>query len=139
MSTRFILLAGLALCAASLAAQSKPAARPYAPPKTAWGEPDLRGTYTSDNSIGVPFERPAQYGERRMLTDAEFDAKEAANQVQVEKDLAEKLGFLQNAVGAIAGPFDSFLAHRGLKTLGLRMERHNKNALKGANKGRNQP
>ncbi|MGZ3457097.1 MAG: cystathionine gamma-synthase [Archangium sp.] len=46
-----------------------------------------------------------------------------------KKDLAEKLGFLQNAVGAIAGPFDSFLAHRGLKTLGLRMERHNKNAL----------
>jgi cystathionine gamma-lyase len=43
-------------------------------------------------------------------------------------DLAEKLGFLQNSVGAIAGPFDSFLAHRGLKTLGLRMERHNRNA-----------
>lgn len=38
--------------------------------------------------------------------------------------LAERLGFLQNAVGAIAGPFDSFLALRGLKTLALRMERH---------------
>ena len=44
-------------------------------------------------------------------------------------DLVEALGFLQNAVGAIAGPFDSFLMHRGLKTLGLRMERHNANAL----------
>lgn len=44
-------------------------------------------------------------------------------------DLIEQLGFLQNSVGAIAGPFDSFLAHRGLKTLGLRMERHNRNAL----------
>ena len=43
--------------------------------------------------------------------------------------LAEKVGFLQNAVGSIAGPFDSFLAHRGLKTLGLRMERHSSNAL----------
>jgi len=41
----------------------------------------------------------------------------------------ERLGFLQNAVGAIAGPFDSFLALRGLKTLALRMERHNTNAL----------
>lgn len=41
----------------------------------------------------------------------------------------EQLGFLQNAVGAIAGPFDSFLALRGLKTLGLRMERHCANAL----------
>lgn len=41
----------------------------------------------------------------------------------------ERLGFLQNAVGAIAGPFDSFLALRGLKTLALRMERHCDNAL----------
>ncbi len=43
--------------------------------------------------------------------------------------LAEKLGFLQNAVGAISGPFDSFLALRGLKTLALRMERHSRNGL----------
>lgn len=43
-------------------------------------------------------------------------------------ELAEKLGFLQNATGGIAGPFDSFLAHRGVKTLGLRMQRHSENA-----------
>ncbi|HIP80026.1 MAG TPA: PLP-dependent transferase [Kiloniellaceae bacterium] len=42
--------------------------------------------------------------------------------------LAEKLAFLQNAVGAVQGPFDSFLALRGLKTLALRMERHCSNA-----------
>jgi cystathionine gamma-lyase len=41
----------------------------------------------------------------------------------------ERLGFLQNSVGGIAGPFDSFLALRGLKTLALRLERHNSNAL----------
>jgi cystathionine gamma-lyase len=41
----------------------------------------------------------------------------------------DRLGFLQNAVGAVAGPFDSFLAMRGLKTLALRMERHCANAL----------
>jgi cystathionine gamma-lyase len=41
----------------------------------------------------------------------------------------ERLVFLQNAVGAVAGPFDSFLAMRGLKTLALRMERHCANAL----------
>ena len=39
-------------------------------------------------------------------------------------ELAEQLAFLQNSVGAVAGPFDSFLALRGLKTLALRMERH---------------
>ncbi|MEO5882532.1 MAG: PLP-dependent aspartate aminotransferase family protein [Caldimonas sp.] len=43
--------------------------------------------------------------------------------------LRERLGFLQNAVGAIAGPFDSFLVLRGVKTLALRMERHCASAL----------
>ena len=46
------------------------------------------------------------------------------------KDLADQLKFLQNAIGAISGPFDSFLALRGLKTLALRMERHSANGLK---------
>ena len=46
-----------------------------------------------------------------------------------DAELADRLGFLQNAVGAVAGPFDSFLALRGLKTLALRMERHCANAL----------
>jgi len=44
-------------------------------------------------------------------------------------ELRERMGFLQNAVGAISGPFDSFLALRGVKTLALRMERHCDNAL----------
>jgi cystathionine gamma-lyase len=43
--------------------------------------------------------------------------------------LIEQMGFLQNSIGAIAGPFDSFLALRGLKTLAVRMERHCSNAL----------
>jgi len=44
-------------------------------------------------------------------------------------DLRDRLRFLQNAVGAISGPFDSFLALRGLKTLALRMQRHCENGL----------
>ncbi len=44
-------------------------------------------------------------------------------------ELRDQMKFLQNAVGAISGPFDSFLALRGLKTLALRMERHCANAL----------
>lgn len=44
-------------------------------------------------------------------------------------ELAQRLGFLQNSVGAIAGPFDAFLTLRGVKTLALRMERHCSNAL----------
>ncbi len=45
-----------------------------------------------------------------------------------DKELAERLYFLQNAVGAILGPMDSFLVLRGIKTLPLRMERHAENA-----------
>ena len=44
-------------------------------------------------------------------------------------ELIEKMTYLQNALGAIQGPFDSFLAMRGLKTLSLRMDAHCKNAI----------
>ncbi|HEX5685503.1 MAG TPA: PLP-dependent aspartate aminotransferase family protein [Ideonella sp.] len=44
-------------------------------------------------------------------------------------EIAEQLAFLHNAIGSIAGPFDSFLALRGVKTLALRMERHSQSAL----------
>jgi len=46
-----------------------------------------------------------------------------------QADWRERLGFLQNSIGAIAGPFDSYLALRGVKTLALRMERHCSSAL----------
>ncbi|EKE81453.1 cystathionine gamma-synthase [Idiomarina xiamenensis 10-D-4] len=44
-------------------------------------------------------------------------------------DLVERMLFLQNSVGAVAGPFDSYLALRGVKTLALRMRHHNQAAL----------
>jgi cystathionine gamma-lyase len=44
-------------------------------------------------------------------------------------ELAERMAFLQNSVGAVAGPFDAFLALRGIKTLALRMQAHCANAL----------
>ncbi|MEI6365308.1 MAG: cystathionine gamma-synthase, partial [Actinomycetes bacterium] len=48
--------------------------------------------------------------------------------VAVDPELGERLAYHQNAMGAIAGPFDSWLVLRGLKTLGVRMDRHNSNA-----------
>jgi cystathionine gamma-lyase len=50
-------------------------------------------------------------------------------QEERHKELGERLGFIQNAVGAIQGPFDSFLVLRGIKTLALRVERSSANAL----------
>ena len=46
-----------------------------------------------------------------------------------DDELAERVGFLQNAAGAVPGPLDCYLVHRGVKTLELRMERHSTNAL----------
>jgi cystathionine gamma-synthase len=48
--------------------------------------------------------------------------------VAADPELAERLGYHQNAIGGIAGPFDSWLVLRGLKTLGVRMDRHCDNA-----------
>ncbi len=47
-----------------------------------------------------------------------------------DPDLAQRLRFLQNAVGAVMGPFDAYLTLRGVKTLAVRMERHNESALR---------
>ena len=49
--------------------------------------------------------------------------------VAKDADLATRIKFLQNSVGGVMGPFDAFLANRGLKTLGLRMKAHNENAM----------
>jgi cystathionine gamma-lyase len=49
--------------------------------------------------------------------------------VTASKAIAEKLGFLQNAIGSVPSPFDAFLVTRGLKTLAVRMERHCANAM----------
>jgi cystathionine beta-lyase len=50
-----------------------------------------------------------------------------------DKSLAERLGFIQNASGAVPGPMDSFLTLRGIKTLHVRMQRHCENAAEIAN------
>lgn len=46
-----------------------------------------------------------------------------------DEALFERIAFLQNSLGGVPGPFDCYLAHRGVKTLALRMERHSQNAL----------
>ncbi|MBI2149748.1 MAG: hypothetical protein HYU27_03980 [Acidobacteria bacterium] len=62
------------------AANTKPASTPtkrWSVPKTPWGDPDLQGTWTSDDTWGVPFERPAQFGNRRYLTEDEIAERQA--------------------------------------------------------------
>ncbi len=90
----------------------------------------------SDNTFASPWiQRPIESGFDMVIHSAtkylngHSDMVGGVIIVGENKELADQIAFLQNAVGAIAGPFDSFLALRGLKTLALRMERHCTNAL----------
>jgi cystathionine gamma-lyase len=90
----------------------------------------------ADNTFASPaIQRPLELGFDLVLHSAtkylngHSDMVGGVVVVREEGELAERLSFLQNAVGAVAGPFDSFLALRGLKTLALRMERHCANAF----------
>src|ERR1051325_2965641 len=58
-------------------------------PRTPWGDPDLQGTWTSEAELSVPFERPRDYGDRQVMTDAEFAARRAAVQKQTDSDNAD--------------------------------------------------
>lgn len=88
-----------------------------------------------DNTFASPYcQRPLDLGADIVMHSAtKYIAghSDVVGGALVVKDdsLAERLAFLQNSVGAIQGPFDSFLALRGLKTLALRLERHCANAL----------
>ena len=90
----------------------------------------------ADNTFATPFvQKPLEYGFDIVVHSAtkyingHSDIIGGMAVAGNNAEIREKLGFLQNAIGAIASPFDSFLAHRGVKTLGLRMERHCSNAL----------
>jgi cystathionine beta-lyase/cystathionine gamma-synthase len=90
----------------------------------------------ADNTFATPYvQRPLEYGFDVALhsvtkyLNGHSDMVGGAIVVGDNAELGERLAFLQNAVGGILGPFDSFLALRGLKTLHLRMARHCDNAL----------
>jgi cystathionine gamma-lyase len=90
----------------------------------------------ADNTFASPYvQRPLELGFDLVVHSAtkylngHSDMVGGVAVVGHDEELRERLAFLQNAVGAISGPFDSFLALRGLKTLALRMERHCASAL----------
>jgi cystathionine beta-lyase/cystathionine gamma-synthase len=88
-----------------------------------------------DNTFATPWiQRPLELGAHVVMHSAtKFlnGHSDMVGGVAVVGDgaLAERIAFLQNAIGAVSGPFDSFLALRGLKTLPLRMRRSSESAL----------
>ena len=90
---RLVLVGGLALAAAVALPRSGALAQGQARPGssaflTPWGDPDIQGLFTTDDELGVPFERPEQAGERDVVTDQEFAdrqsqaARQAANDAE---------------------------------------------------------
>ncbi len=89
-----------------------------------------------DNTFASPIvQRPLELGAHLVMHSAtkylngHSDMVGGIVVVGEDVELAEQMAFLQNSIGAVQGPFDSFLALRGVKTLPLRMRAHNENAL----------
>jgi cystathionine gamma-lyase len=96
------------------------------------------GTWlVADNTFASPYvQRPLEFGfdivvhSTTKYLNGHSDMVGGVVIVGQNQEVREKIAFLQNAVGSVSGPFDSFLALRGLKTLSLRMERHCTSALR---------
>ena len=93
-------------------------------------------TSVIDNTFATPYvQRPLSLGFDIVVhsvtkyINGHSDVIGGGAVVGESRELAEQVKFLQNAVGGVLGPFDSFLALRGVKTLAVRMERHCANAL----------
>ena len=90
----------------------------------------------ADNTFATPYsQRPLEFGcDIVMHSATKFinGHSDIVGGIAVTADaaLGERLAYLQNSIGAIAGPFDSFLALRGVKTLAVRMQRHCENAAR---------
>src|SRR5215469_11780970 len=88
-----------ALCALALVALSAgpafaqtakvAAAANWSQPKTPWGDPDLQGTWTSDDCIGTPMQRPANVGDKLYLTEEDLAKRQDQLAKQKQTDLQE--------------------------------------------------
>jgi hypothetical protein len=80
MSKPLVLVTACLAASLTLSAQHSNTAR------TSWGDPDLQGIWTSEGDLSVPFERPAIFGTRQLLTDQEFLERESRTQGQLRSD-----------------------------------------------------
>jgi hypothetical protein len=96
--------------AANAIGQTEGTAKNWTPAKTAWGDPDLEGVWTSDNSIGVPYERPQRYGNRKVLTDEEFAERSKVNEkisTSVQAGVNPHVGYWEQHEGVDAEPYST--------------------------------
>lgn len=94
---------------------------------------DAAARLVADNTFATPYlQQPTTFGADLVLHSTTKyiggHSDVVGGAVCADAQTAEQLAFLQNAVGAVPGPFDNFLTQRGLKTLAVRMDRHSSNA-----------
>ena len=89
-----------------------------------------------DNTFATPYlQRPIEFGCDIVMHSATKFINGHSDMVggivaTADESLAEQLAYLQNSIGSVSGPFDSFLALRGVKTLDVRMQRHCESAMR---------
>ncbi len=113
MLKRLVLVTALAVMPSFAVAGQSPASapakptasKPYVPPKTPWGDPDLQGNFTNKYEQGTPFERPAEFEGKRI---EDIQGKELADLIQRRQQQAiERAPFLSgDPTGTIAGPME---------------------------------
>src|SRR6185503_18264391 len=86
---RLVVMLGATLAALLPAMIAGQTAKPFNPPKTPWGDPDLQGLWPGNHMVGTPLERDRSLGTRAFLTDDEFEKRVAFADEQIEIDTAE--------------------------------------------------
>ena len=87
-----VLLSGFALAMAIVLTDSGRAQAPDGSDqvmRTPWGDPDIQGLFTTDDELGVPFERPVEFGDRAVVSEEEFAARQKQSTRQAEVDAEE--------------------------------------------------
>ena len=99
-----------------------------------------------DNTFASPYnQRPLEFGADMVVSSStkylggHSDIVGGSIVIKENKEYAEKISFIQNAVGAVPSPFDCYLLTRSIKTLSVRMKQHNENAIAVSNYLSNHP
>jgi hypothetical protein len=87
--TRLFALAGAAMISALIAVTGIDTQAQAQAFRTPWGDPDIQGLFTTDDELGVPFERPEQFAGREVVSDDEFAQRQTQSQRQAEVDAEE--------------------------------------------------
>ena len=104
MTSRIFALAGGATVAAAVTFAGIGTQAQTPAFRTPWGDPDIQGIFTTDDELGVPFERPQQFAGRDVVSDKEFEERQAQAQRQAEVDAEEFVAARAGRGGDGTGP-----------------------------------